>query len=267
MIIKMYVVNAFTEKTFQGNPAAVCLLDLWPDDWLLQKIAMQNNLSETAFMVGKGDYYELRWFTPKVEIDLCGHATLASAFVLFSFVEKAVSSIKFKTLSGILEVRKESDVYWMDFPSRKPIRQDKENYIKDAFGIEPVEVYKSRDLLVVFKSEHEIRSIKPDFSKLMQAEDCFGFIISAPGEQADFVSRFFAPRAGIMEDPVTGSSHSTLIPYWSQRLGKQNLNALQLSERGGELFCRDCGQTVKIGGKAVLYSTGEVILQEYNLHE
>lgn len=260
MKLQMFMVDVFTNTIFTGNPAAVCLLNSWLEDSVLQKIASENNLSETAFLVKKEDYYDLRWFTPKVEIDLCGHATLASAYVIITHLETNVSIVSFKTMSGILTVKKKGDTYWMDFPARKPVVIEKESAITEAFGIEPTEIYKSRDLLVIFENESQIKQIKPDLNRLLEIDDCFGFIISSAGDKVDFVSRFFAPRAGISEDPVTGSSHCTLIPFWSERLGKTRLNALQLSERGGVLFCENYGERVMIGGNAVLYLKGEINL-------
>ncbi|UOO38789.1 PhzF family phenazine biosynthesis protein [Oscillospiraceae bacterium CM] len=258
--MQMYIVDAFTEKLFSGNQAAVCVLSAWLEDGVLQKIAAENNLSETAFIVKKGDHYDLRWFTPKVEIDLCGHATLASAYIILNYLETDISLVSFETMSGILTVQKEKDVYWMNFPARKPVLISKTKEITEAFGMEPIEIYKSRDLLVLFESEAKIREIKPDFGRLSQIKDCFGFIISSKGDKADFVSRFFAPNAGVPEDPATGSSHCTLIPFWAERLGKSNLKALQLSERGGVLFCEDHGERVMIGGHAKLYLKGEINL-------
>jgi PhzF family phenazine biosynthesis protein len=261
MKIPLYQVDAFTRKVFGGNPAAVCILESTLNDETLQYIAAENNLSETAFLVEKTrGQYELRWFTPTMEVDLCGHATLASAFVLFSFIDSSLSSIDFKTASGILTVAKSGDLLSMDFPARKPVPAESPEYLSEALGIEPGEVLKSRDLLAVYKDESMIKDMNPDFGLLKQIHDAFAVIITAPGKNSDFVSRFFAPKAGIPEDPVTGSAHCTLIPYWSERLKKQKLHAFQVSKRGGELFCEDLGERVRIAGHSVLYSKGEIYL-------
>ncbi len=261
MEIPFYQVDAFSSKVFRGNPASVCLLEAWLEDYLLQSIAEENNLSETAFLVpvSKGKY-SLRWFTPKVEVDLCGHATLASAFVIFSFIEPSLSTVEFDTLSGTLIVNRAGKLLSMDFPSRKPEPFDKLPIISKALGIEPSEVLKSRDLMVVFEDEDTIRKMNPDFEILKEIPDVLGVIVTAPGKQSDFVSRFFAPKVGVLEDPVTGSSHCTLIPYWAERLGKNSLYALQLSKRGGELFCENKGDRVTISGQAVLYAKGKIYL-------
>ncbi len=261
MKIPFYQVDAFTSKVFGGNPAAVCLLESWPADEALQNIAAENNLSETAFLVprSKGQY-DLRWFTPAVEIDLCGHATLASAFVLFSFVDSALSSIDFMTASGLLSVARRGELLSMDFPARRPEPTETSPILSQALGAEPLEVLKSRDLLAVFKDESIIRSMRPDFDKLKQVKDAFAVIVTARGDTSDFVSRFFAPNVGIPEDPVTGSAHCTLIPYWADRLRKDRLHAFQLSKRGGELFCENAGDRVRISGNAVLYARGELYL-------
>jgi PhzF family phenazine biosynthesis protein len=261
MKIPFYHIDAFAGKIFSGNPAAVCLLESWCNDITLQSIAAENNLSETAFLVPKTrDCYELRWFTPSVEIDLCGHATLASAFVIFSHVDLSISLVNFETASGLLSVKKSDSLLSMDFPSRVPLPIEMPPLLSQALGIEPAEVLKSRDLLAVFDRESMIRDMRPDFKLLKQINDSFAVIVTARGENSDFVSRFFAPNAGIPEDPVTGSAHCTLIPYWSKRLGKNRLHALQLSRRGGELFCEDAGDRVWISGNAVLYAQGELYL-------
>ena len=226
-------VNAFTGESLQGNSAAVCLLDAWLDDRSLQKIAFENNVSETAFLVGSDAEYALRWFTPKVEIDLCGHATLASGFVIFSYVNTDLSHVSFKTASGVLRVEKCGDLLSMDFPARPPEKAAPNPTLTKGLGIAPKEILKSRDLLAVFEDESQIRNMKPDFQVLAQVQGVLGIIVTAPGTSVDFVSRFFAPNAGIPEDPVTGSAHCTLVPYWAVRLGKATLHAYQLSYRGG----------------------------------
>ena len=260
MEIPLYQADAFTSKVFGGNPAAVCILESWLDDKTLQNIALENGLSETSFLVKKDNLYELRWFTPAVEIDLCGHGTLAAAFVVLSFIDKDAVKIDFETKSGQLTVEKNNGLLSMDLPSRKPVKIDMIDILTDALGIAPKELYGSRDLLAVYENEKQVKDIRPDFEKLKIIKDYFAVIVSAPGISVDFVSRFFAPNAGIPEDPVTGSAHCTLIPFWSERLGKTELKALQLSPRGGELFCEDLEDRVKISGNAVLYSKGVLYL-------
>ncbi len=259
----MYQVDAFTKEPFKGNPAAVCVLETWPDDAVLQNIAAENNLAETAFIVKADPGYDLRWFTPEVEMDLCGHATLASAWVVFNFLQPELDSVSFRTMSGMLGVtRDDRQLLSMNFPSRPPEKTDFQDMelLLEALGKTPVGVQKSRDLFLVFEKEQDILDIKPDFSKLNKVRDCFAVIVTAQGDQVDFVSRFFAPNAGIPEDPVTGSAHCTLIPYWAERLGKKELHAKQLSARGGELFCKHLGDRVRISGYAALFLTGHIYL-------
>ncbi|MDR1736154.1 MAG: PhzF family phenazine biosynthesis protein [Oscillospiraceae bacterium] len=263
--MKYYVVDVFTNKTFGGNPAGVCLLEEWLSDEILQSIAMENNLSETAFLVKRGDCYDLRWFTPEIEIDLCGHATMGGAYVLFSFTETTADVLRFSTQSGILTVERKGDMLLMDFPSRPAVPAPKYKAIADAFSLRDFEMHKSADLLVVLESEEAVRQARPDIETLKRVkteagmpDDSFGVIITAPGTDCDFVSRFFAPNAGINEDPVTGRAHCVLIPYWGKKLGKKTLAARQLSKRGGQIWCEDAGERVKIGGKVSLYLTGEI---------
>jgi PhzF family phenazine biosynthesis protein len=258
--MKYYVVDVFTEEHFHGNPAGVCLLEDWMEDDMMQKIAYENNLAETAFLVKKDGYYDLRWFTPEVEIDLCGHATLGSAYVLMNYADTTMNKAEFHTKSGILTVSREGDLYTMDFPARKPVPCEIPGTLEKALGAKILETQISRDLLVLLGSEKELADLQPDFSLLKQIDHVFGFIVTAKGEECDFVSRFFVPNAGINEDPVTGSSHTTLIPYWSERLTKSNMIAKQLSQRGGTLWCRDKGDRVEISGKAVTHLIGEIIL-------
>ena len=261
MKIPFYQVDAFSTKIFGGNPAAVCFFERWPEDEILQSIASENNLSETAFLVRKSEgLYHLRWFTPKLEVDLCGHATLASVFVIFSFVDNSLSAIDFDTQSGRLSVARSGTLLSMNFPVRRAHTVEKSPLIAQALGVDPLAVLKSRDLLVVFNDESTVRDMKPDFDKIKHIPDVFAVIVTAPGQKADFVSRFFAPKAGINEDPVTGSAHCTLIPYWADRLKKNQLHAYQLSERGGELFCENLGDRVRISGSAALYAKGELYL-------
>jgi PhzF family phenazine biosynthesis protein len=257
MEIRYYHINAFTDRVIAGNPAGVCFLEAWVDDKILQSIAAQNNLPETAFLVHAGDHYELRWFTPTVEVDLCGHATLASAFAVFEYIDLEASQVDFQTKSGRLSVRRQGKLLMMDFPARPPQPCQAPENIDEILGIPPSETFRARDLLVVYEEEELVRRLKPDMAGVASL-DYFGVIVTAPGENCDFVSRFFAPGAGIPEDPVTGSSHCTLIPYWSKRLGKKELHALQLSERGGELFCTDRGERVTIGGRSVTYMSGTI---------
>ena len=267
MNLKYFVVDVFTDKSFGGNPAGVCLLDSWLPDEMLQNIAMENNLSETAFLVKRDGCYDLRWFTPEIEVDLCGHATMASAFVLFDCLKVDVNILKLQSQSGELTVEKKDGMLWLDFPARPAAPVPQYKSIRDALGITEFEMYKSADLLVVLDSEELIRRMQPDFEMLKTVKEeagmpdnSFGVIITAPGSDCDFVSRFFAPTAGIPEDPVTGRAHCVLTPYWSKRLGKNAMTARQLSKRGGQLWCEDAGERVKIGGTAVLYMTGVINL-------
>lgn len=257
MRIPYYQVDAFTDRVFSGNPAGVCMLAKWLPDEVLRQIAGENNLSETAFVVKRGEEFELRWFTPTVEVGLCGHATLASAFVIFTQLQHATPAIRFHTQSGVLGASREGDVVVLDFPAWQAAKTDVPAAMAEGLGWIPREVHKTRDYLAVFASEDEITGLAPDMAQLARL-DCLGVIVTAPGTDCDFVSRFFAPGAGIPEDPVTGSAHCTLIPYWSQRLGKKKLHARQLSARGGELFCEDRGDRVGIGGRCVLYSRAEL---------
>jgi len=260
MKIKYFVVDAFTDNIFGGNPAGVCLLESEIDDKDMQRIAMENNLSETAFLIKRDNYYDLRWFTPEVEIDLCGHATIGSAFVLMNFIDPEMQRVSFHTKSGELSVARSSDIYSMNFPSRKPLPCKTPEKLAAALGIRILETLASRDLIVLAHDAQTVLDMKPDFALLSQIPDCFGVAVTAAGEDCDFVSRYFAPNAGICEDPATGSSHCSLIPFWKERLGKEKMTAKQLSARGGELFCRDLGERVEIGGRAVLYLSGEINL-------
>lgn len=257
-MIKYYVVDAFSEKPFHGNPAGVCLLEEWIDDSVMQQIAFEDNLAETAFLVKRHEYYDLRWFTPKVEIDLCGHATLESAFTLMNYVDPSMEHVDFHTKSGPLSVTKTGDIYMMNFPSRKAVPCIKPKELEEALGVKVQATFQSRDLLVLLEKESEVADLRPNLSLLKEIKDCFAVIVTAKSSNCDFVSRFFAPNAGIDEDPVTGSSHCTLIPFWSEKLHKQNMIARQLSPRGGTLICKDCGDRVSIGGKAVCYLSGNI---------
>lgn len=257
--MKYFIVDAFAEQVFQGNQAGVCLVETPLDDETMQNIAAENNLAETAFLMKNGSDYDLRWFTPEVEIDLCGHATLASAYVISKFVDKDKKTVHFHTKSGILSVTEKGDYYEMTLPSRKPKRAEISPQIQQAIGCPVLEAARARDLLLLVQDKNAVQTLRPNMELLRQIPDCFGVIVTAKGDsKVDFVSRFFAPGAGVPEDPVTGSSHSTLIPFWSERLGKREMVARQLSKRGGTLYCEDCGESVKLSGKAALYLTGEI---------
>ncbi|GAA3945568.1 PhzF family phenazine biosynthesis isomerase [Chitinophaga oryziterrae] len=257
MKLALYQVDAFTDKIFGGNPACVVPLEQWLPDDLLLKIAGENAVAETAFFVDNGDKIHLRWFTPEIEMDLCGHATLATAHVLTSILGYTSDTIIFHTLSGDLTVTVDNDLYTLDFPSRKPTNALLPEIIKNALSKQPIAVLKSRDFVLVYEQESDIRNITINRQILDQINlDPGGVIITAKGDNCDFVSRFFTPQASILEDPVTGSAHCSLIPYWSEQLGKTEMLALQLSDRVGTLFCINRGDRVLIKGKAKTYSTG-----------
>jgi PhzF family phenazine biosynthesis protein len=255
MRIRLIQVDAFTDKIFGGNPAAVCPLERWLPDALLQAIATENNLSETAYFVPKGEDYALRWFTPVAEIDLAGHPTLATAWVMLNTLGVKRDKLVFHTKIGdTLVVTRESNRLAMDFPARPPARRTIGD-VATALGAEPAEVLAARDGFAVFAREEDVRALMPDMAKVA-ALDCMGLIATAPGKDCDFVSRFFAPKHNIPEDPVTGSAHTTLIPYWSKRLGKSEMFARQVSARGGEIWCRNRGERVTIAGKCAPYLDG-----------
>ena len=258
---KIYQVDSFTDKVFAGNPAAVCPLETWLTDGVLQKIAMENNLAETAFYVKKEDHYELRWFTPAVEVDLCGHATLAAAFVLFNHENFKEKNIQFHTRrSGVLTVSNNEGWLTLNFPTDSFMQKELTDEIIECFNIPPTKVFEGRtDYLVVFNEEDEIRNVIPSFRKIL-ALKVRGVIITAKGKKVDFVSRFFGPQVGVDEDPVTGSAHTTLIPYWSKELGKTEMTAIQLSSREGYLKCEYLGDRVEISGQAKLYLMGEIFI-------
>lgn len=264
MKLTLYQVDAFTNKLFGGNPAAVIPLKRWLDTDLMQKIALENNLSETVFFVPserKGVDYDIRWFTPLIEINLCGHATLASAYTIFSILKERKKKIVFSSQSGLLTVGKEKSRLLMDFPSWKPERFNEYSPALSSMlnGAEIVGVYKHRDLLVELINEEAVKKCEPDFSAMKKHFD--KLIITAQGKDADFVSRFFAPGAGIDEDPVTGSAHSQLIPFWSEKLGKSKMQAKQLSQRGGDIFCEQVNkERVIMGGECVFYMKGVITL-------
>jgi len=255
----LYQVDAFASEVFNGNPAAVCICDHWPDPGLMQKVANENNLSETAFAVRDGDCFGIRWFTPEVEVELCGHATLATAHVLFHHLGHGGEQICFNSVHhGRLNVHRNDDLLTLDFPADPPHEMVVPELIVTALNTPPLKAFKAAtDFMFVFASQTEIEKMDPDFGLLAQVGGR-GVIVTALGNEVDFVSRFFAPQTGINEDPVTGSAHTTLTPYWSKVLGKKLLTARQLSARGGDLVCEDRGDRVYISGHAVTYMTGEI---------
>ena len=259
MRLPMYQVDAFTDSLFGGNPAAVCPLDAWLPDATMQAIAAENNLAETAFFVRDGADYALRWFTPTVEVDLCGHATLASGHVVFSFLEPKRDRVSFRTVkAGTLTVARSGDMLVMDFPAMPPEPREPPAGLLAALGGAPREVLGARDCLVVYDTAAEVAALEPDLAALGKI-DCWAVIVTAPGDNGiDFFSRFFAPAQGVPEDPVTGSAHCTLVPYWAKRLGKMEFEARQLSRRGGTLRCALKDDRVSIGGKAVTYLEGRI---------
>lgn len=258
MKIPIYQADAFTNQLFKGNPAAVVPLEEWLSDEQMQQVAAENNLSETAFFVKEGNSYRLRWFTPTTEVDLCGHATLATAHTLFQELGYGAEEIVFKTKSGLLTVVREGNALMMDFPAEEMPAVKPPSVLFKALGVKPTpEVYRTDDYMVVLESEKEVAALEPDFRMLNEVE-ARGIIVTAPGNEVDFVSRFFAPQSGIDEDPVTGSAHTKSAPYWSKKLGKEELSARQISPRTGELICRMKGDRVEIIGQAVTYMKGEI---------
>ena len=264
--MRCYVVDAFADRVFEGNPAAVCILQEWLPDALMQSIATENNLSETAFAVKEGEKYRIRWFTPGSEIDLCGHATLAAGYVILRFVAPDASAVRFTSLGGELLVeKKENGLYEMDFPAVPtapyPLRED----MIEALGTVPVETYKGRDLVFLLDSETTLQNLAPDIGRLHALPEGLGVFVTAKADENkpyDFVSRAFWPKMGIPEDPVCGSMHCNLVPFWYPRLGQEKMIARQLSPRGGTLYLQYCGDRVKIAGKAALYSTNELQVEE-----
>jgi len=255
--LRMFQVDAFADRVFEGNPAAVCPLEDWLDDSLLQAIAEENNLSETAFFVPVGEVYHLRWFTPAAEIDLCGHATLASAHVLFEHLGHAKEEVSFFTRSGELKVARTQSGLRMDFPAAPLHPVEAPPALLAGLGVRPRQVLAAFDYVAVFESEAEVRALTPDFGKFQQL-GLRGVVATAPGDEVDFVSRFFVPKLGINEDPVTGSAHCELAPYWSAQLGRQKLNARQVSKRGGSVGCVVEGERVLLFGRAVNYMVAEI---------
>ena len=255
--MKQYVADAFTDQVFHGNPAAICILDAWISEELMMNIAIENNFSETAFAVKEGETYRLRWFTPGGEIDLCGHATLACAFVLFNYYETEAGQITFKTLSGELIVEKRDGLYEMDFPAYELTPVPVTEEMAGAIGAVPSEAYMGRDLLCIFENEEIIRALNPNQEKVKSLD---GLLLhaTARGTDGDCVSRSFAPKCGVAEDAVCGSGHCHIVPYWAKRLKKERITAVQASKRGGILYCRLDGKRVKLAGKAALYSIAEL---------
>jgi PhzF family phenazine biosynthesis protein len=258
--MRIFQVDAFTGRLFSGNPAAVVPMEEWIEDEIMQRIAMENNLAETAFIVPTGEGFHIRWFTPKVEVDLCGHATLATAHVLYNHLGFSGPELKFSSRSGPLRVFREGKRYILDFPvdDIDPAEMP-EGMLEAMGGKEPMFCYQGKtDYMLVYEKQSDVENLKPDFVELGKVK-ARGIIATAPGEWIDFVSRFFGPQVGINEDPVTGSAHTTLIPYWSRQLAKTELMARQLSERGGDIFCRNRGSRVEIGGEAITFLTGEIM--------
>lgn len=260
--MEQYIVDAFTDRIFQGNPAAVCVMERWLPEELMQKIAMENNFAETAFTVPEGDHWRLRWFTPEKEFDLCGHATLATAYVLFRFYRPEAEELVFTTLSGLLTVRRKEDGFLeLDFPAYTPERIEVSDEMTAALGVRPREAWRARDLLCVLDREEDVVNLRPDM-RAIEALDGEICIVTARSRQFDCVSRCFAPSCAVPEDPVTGSAHCLIVPYWAQRLGKTELTARQASARGGTLLCRLEGNRVFLAGRAALYAKSELYLDQ-----
>lgn len=255
--MKQYVVDAFTDKIFHGNQAAICVMDSWIPETLMMNITEENNFSETAFTVKKGNKYHLRWFTPGGEIDLCGHATLACAYVLFRFYIPDTDKVTFSTLSGDLIVRRNGELLEMEFPAYQLKKTLVTKDMIDAIGAVPLEAYMGRDLLCVFDNEEIVRTLEPDMEKLLKLDGLL-LQVTAPGKNTDSVSRSFAPKLNVVEDPVCGSGHCHIVPYWAKKLGKENIVAYQASKRGGILYCRMSGDKVILAGKAALFSESEL---------
>ena len=258
--MRQYVVDAFADHVFEGNPAAVCILDHWPEDRLLLAIARENNLPETAFAVPEEDGYRLRWFTPTMEVDLCGHATLATAYVLTEFVSPGLEHIKFYTLGGELNVQKKGELLEMDFPAYTLKQLEVTDEIADALGVRPIEVWRARDLLCILEHEEDVINLSPDMEKLKKLKGAL-MQVTAKGSQFDCVSRTFGPKMNNPEDPVCGSGHCHIIPYWAEVLGQTELTAYQASPRGGVLYCRVDGDRIRMAGKAALYAISELFVE------
>ncbi len=260
MKVPIFQIDAFTSALFTGNPAAVCPLEQWLPDALLQKIAAENNLAETAYFVRSESGYHLRWFTPVVEVDLCGHATLAAAWVIMNELDRKAVSVSFQSRGGPLSVSRRGDIYTLDFPASMPERLAPNPQLEEALGSPIVELWGARDYVAVLASEQAVRSVKPSMEKL-KGLDRFAVIVTAPGQDYDCVSRFFAPAAGVDEDPVTGSAHCTLAPFWAARLNRNPIRAFQASSRGGEVHCEVLGDRVLLSGTAVKFLEGTINLE------
>ena len=258
-IMKQFVVDAFTDEVFRGNPAAVCVLDEWPEESLMQKIAIENNLSETAFIVKEGGKYHIRWFSPGGEIDLCGHATLASSFVLFNYFTPGAERIDFTSMSGDLTVSHRGDMYELQFPAYDLRPVEVTDLMEEVIGRRPVEAYISRDLLCVIDDEEFIRGMTPDFDRMLELDGLL-LHVTAAGNDTDCVSRTFAPKLAVNEDPVCGSGHCHIVPYWADKTGKDEIVAYQASRRGGTLYCRRDAERVFLAGKAALFSIDELFI-------
>lgn len=254
---KQYIVDAFTDRVFAGNPAAVCVMDSWLDDATMQDIAMENNYSETAFAVRENGRWHLRWFTPGGEVELCGHATMATAYVILNFVEPDAPEVSFDTLSGVLTVSRDGDLLSMDFPSNEMKEVEVTDELEKAIGVSPVKAFYGADMVCVLENEDQVRAVVPDLD-VISGIDGVCFHVTARGEKYDCVTRTFAPKCGVVEDPVCGRAHCHVVPLWSEILGKKEIAAYQASERGGELFCRSEGDRTIISGKAALFSEGEI---------
>ncbi|MEK8021140.1 MAG: PhzF family phenazine biosynthesis protein [Candidatus Parabeggiatoa sp.] len=260
MELPLYQIDAFASKAFEGNPAAVCPLNEWLPDEIMQSIAEENNLSETAFFIPTGNRFHIRWFTPTTEVDLCGHATLATAYVLFNLLGHQSDKLEFDSKSGRLIVTKENQWLVMNFPAQPPVLCDIPTEIIKAFDIPPIECLRSEDFIVVFEREMDIESAKPDFEQLKKL-DLRGVVITAKSSRYDFITRFFAPKYGIPEDPVTGSAYTQLAPYWTAKMGRKRFNVKQISSRGGELSCEQVDDRVLIFGKAIQYLVGKINIE------
>lgn len=258
--MKQYVVDAFTDKVFHGNQAAVCVLDKWPDEELMKSIARENNFSETSFTVKEEGKYRLRWFTPGGELDLCGHGTLGTAFVLMNFYEKEADALVFSSLSGDLTVRRKAELYELEFPAYELKPAAVTDAMAEALGVRPSAAYMARDLLCILDDEQAVRTLRPDLEKIKQLEGLLVHV-TARGRETDCVSRSFAPKLSVAEDPVCGSGHCHIIPYWADRLGRDELVAFQASQRGGTLYCRREGSKIFLAGKAALYSIDELFVE------
>ena len=259
--MKCYVVDAFAEKVFEGNPAGVCILENWLSDDLMQKLAVENNLSETAFAVRIRNGYHLRWFTPGGEIDLCGHATLATAFIIMRFYETEIQFIHFESKGGELTVTRKGDLYEMDFPSIETRPYALTEAMIEALGVTPVEVYKGRDLIFLLESEDVVKRLTPDFEKIKQFPEGLAVFVTAKGEAFDFVTRAFWPKLNVNEDPVCGSMYCSLLPYWNKKLNKTEMISRQVSKRGGTIYLEYCGERVKMSGRAALYSSADINIE------